>query len=153
MDYIKARTYIDESHRFGGEMGLEAITCLLEKLGNPQETLQFIHIAGTNGKGSVGAYLAAVLQEAGYRIGRFISPTLYEYRERIQVNGVYIEEEAFGRLMDPVVKAIGELEEEHKPRRLLLRLRLPFLFYIIRKRIVILSCWSVAWAERQMQRM
>ena len=67
MDYIKARTYIDESHRFGGEMGLEAITCLLEKLGNPQETLQFIHIAGTNGKGSVGAYLAAVLQEAGYR--------------------------------------------------------------------------------------
>lgn len=115
MDYIKARTYIDESHRFGGEMGLEAITCLLEKLGNPQEDLQFIHIAGTNGKGSVGAYLAAVLQEAGYRIGRFISPTLYEYRERIQINGAYIEEEAFGRLMDPVVKAIGELEEEHKP--------------------------------------
>lgn len=63
MDYIKARTYIDESHRFGGEMGLEAITCLLEKLGNPQETLQFIHIAGTNGKGSVGAYLAAVLRK------------------------------------------------------------------------------------------
>ena len=115
MDYIKARTYIDESHRFGGEMGLEAITCLLEKLENPQEALQFFHIAGTNGKGSVGAYLAAVLQEAGYRIGRFISPTLYEYRERIQINGVYIEEEAFGRLMDPVVKAIGELEEEHKP--------------------------------------
>ena len=115
MDYIKARTYIDESHRFGGEMGLEAITCLLEKLGNPHEALQFIHIAGTNGKGSVGAYLAAVLQEAGYRIGRFISPTLYEYRERIQINGVYIEEEAFGRLMDPLVKAIGELEEEHKP--------------------------------------
>ena len=65
MDYIKARTYIDESHRFGGEMGLEAITCLLEKLGNPQDDLQFLHIAGTNGKGSVGAYLAAVLQEAG----------------------------------------------------------------------------------------
>ena len=83
MDYIKGRTYIDESHRFGGERGLEAITCLLEKLGNPQETLQLIHIAGTNGKGSVGAYLAAaVLQEAGYRIGRFISPTLYEYREK-----------------------------------------------------------------------
>ena len=115
MDYIKARTYIDESHRFGGEMGLEAITCLLEKLGNPQDDLQFLHIAGTNGKGSVGAYLAAVLQEAGYRIGRFISPTLYEYRERIQINGGYIAEEAFGRLMDPVVKAIGELKAEQKP--------------------------------------
>lgn len=115
MDYIKARTYIDESHRFGGEMGLEAITCLLEKLGNPQDDLQFLHIAGTNGKGSVGAYLASVLQEAGYRIGRFISPTLYEYRERIQINGGYIAEEAFGRLMDPVVKAIGELKAEQKP--------------------------------------
>lgn len=153
MDYIKARTYIDESHRFGGEMGLEAITCLLEKLGNPQETLQFIHIAGTNGKGSVGAYLAAVLQEAGYRIGRFISPTLYEYRERIQINGVYIEEEAFGRLMDPVVKAIGELEEEHKPLPSPFEIETAISFYIIRKRNVILSCWSVAWAERQMQRM
>ena len=54
MDYIKARTYIDESHRFGGEMGLEAITCLLEKLGNPQDDLQFLHIAGTNGKEAWG---------------------------------------------------------------------------------------------------
>ena len=110
MDYIKARTYIDESHRFGGEMGLEAITCLLEKLGNPQETLQFIHNAGTNGKGSVGAYLAAVLQEAGYRIGRFISPTLYEYRERIQINGVYIEEEGMAYRGTFVVNPEGKIK-------------------------------------------
>ena len=82
MDYIKARTYIDESHRFGGEMGLEAITCLLEKLGDPQETLQFIHIAGTNGKGSVGAYLAAVLQEAGYRIVYNPFAMLYHYESK-----------------------------------------------------------------------
>lgn len=149
MDYIKARTYIDESHRFGGEMGLEAITCLLEKLGNPQETLQFIHIAGTNGKGSVGAYLAAVLQEAGYRIGRFISPTLYEYRERIQINGVYIEEEAFGRLMDPVVKAIGELEEEHKPLPSPFEIETAISFLYYKEKNCVLSCWSVAWAERR----
>lgn len=153
MDYIKARTYIDESHRFGGEMGLEAITCLLEKLGNPQDDLQFLHIAGTNGKGSVGAYLAAVLQEAGYRIGRFISPTLYEYRERIQINGGYIAEEAFGRLMDPVVKAIGELKAEQKPLPSPFEIETALSFYIIRKSNVILSCWSAAWAERPMRRM
>lgn len=143
MDYIKARTYIDESHRFGGEMGLEAITCLLGKLGNPQEDLQFIHIAGTNGKGSVGAYLASVLQKAGYRIGRFISPTLYEYRERIQINGAYIEEEAFGRLMDPVAKAIGELKEEKKPlpSPFEIETALSFLYYKEKKcDFVLLEC-------------
>ena len=78
MDYRKARSYIDEAHRFGGEMGLDVITRFLEYLGNPQDDLRFVHIAGTNGKGSVGAYLEAVLVEAGYRVGRFISPTLYQ---------------------------------------------------------------------------
>lgn len=115
MDYQKARSYIDEAHRFGGEMGLEVITDFLERLGNPQDDLRFIHIAGTNGKGSVGAYLESVLKEAGYRVGRFISPTLYEYRERIQINGEYITEEDFGDLMDMVVPVMEELKREGKP--------------------------------------
>lgn len=115
MDYQKARSYIDEAHRFGGEMGLEVITDFLERLGNPQDDLRFIHIAGTNGKGSVGAYLESVLKEAGYRTGRFISPTLYEYRERIQINGEYITEEDFGDLMDMVVPVMEELKREGKP--------------------------------------
>lgn len=115
MDYQKARSYIDEAHRFGGEIGLEVITDFLERLGNPQDALRFIHIAGTNGKGSVGAYLEAVLKEAGYRTGRFISPTLYEYRERIQINGEYITEEDFGDLMDMVVPVMEEMEREGKP--------------------------------------
>lgn len=115
MDYQKARSYIDEAHRFGGEMGLEVITDFLERLGNPQDDLRFIHIAGTNGKGSVGAYLESVLKEAGYRAGRFISPTLYEYRERIQINGEYITEEDFGDLMDMVVPVMEELKREGKP--------------------------------------
>ena len=83
-------------------MGLGAIRKLLLRLGNPQEDLKFIHIAGTNGKGSVGAYLDYVLRQAGYRTGRFVSPTLYEYRERIQCGGEYISREDFGAMMDPV---------------------------------------------------
>ena len=112
MDYRKARSYIDEAHRFGGEMGLDVITRFLEYLGNPQDDLRFVHIAGTNGKGSVGAYLEAVLVEAGYRVGRFISPTLYEYRERIQINGAYITEEDFGRWMDQIVPVMEKMKRE-----------------------------------------
>ena len=115
MEYEKARSYIDESHRFGGEVSLKAITGFLARLGNPQDDLQFIHMAGTNGKGSVGAYLASVLQEAGYKIGRFVSPTLYAYRERIQINGNYIAREDFGRLMDPIAGVIEEIKKNQEP--------------------------------------
>lgn len=115
MEYEKARSYIDEAHRFGGEVSLEAITGFLARLGNPQDDLQFIHIAGTNGKGSVGAYLASVLQEAGYKIGRFVSPTLYAYRERIQINGNYITCEDFGKLMDPIADVIEEIKKNQEP--------------------------------------
>ena len=76
MNYTEARACIQESQRFGHEMGLKAITILLDRMGNPQDDLKFIHIAGTNGKGSVNAHLASVLKEAGYRVGRFVSPTL-----------------------------------------------------------------------------
>ena len=65
----------------------------LSLLGNPQDQLTFVHIAGTNGKGSVLAYVSTVLKEAGYQVGRYISPTIFSYRERIQVNETYISRE------------------------------------------------------------
>lgn len=143
MDYQKARSYIDEAHRFGGEMGLGTISRLLSRLGNPQDDLQFIHIAGTNGKGSVGAYLASVLQEAGYQIGRFISPTLYAYRERIQINGNYITKEDFGRLMDTVVSAMENMRQakEELPSPFEIETALSFLYYREKKcDLVLLEC-------------
>ena len=143
MDYQKARSYIDEAHRFGGEMSLETITRFLDRLGNPQDDLQFIHIAGTNGKGSVGAYLASVLQEAGYRIGRFISPTLYAYRERIQINGNYISKEDFGRLMDPVAAAMEQMKQANEtlPSPFEIETALSFLYYREKKcDMVLLEC-------------
>lgn len=143
MDYRKARSYIDEAHRFGGKMGLDTISNFLSRLGNPQDDLQFIHIAGTNGKGSVGAYLASVLQEAGYRIGRFISPTLYAYRERIQINGSYITKEDFGRLMDTVVSVMEEMKQagENLPSPFEIETALSFLYYREKKcDLVLLEC-------------
>lgn len=131
MDYWKARSLIDESLRFGGEISLKPITNLLRRLGNPQNDLKFIHLAGTNGKGSTGAYLEFVLREAGYRVGRFISPTLYEYRERIQINGEYISEESFGKWMDPVFAAIDEMKhaKEQLPSPFEIETALSFLYF------------------------
>lgn len=131
MEYQKAREYIDEAHRFGGKMGLGAIRRLLSRLKHPQEDLRFIHIAGTNGKGSVGAYLDAVLRQAGYRTGRFVSPTLYEYRERIQCSGEYISREDFGALMDPVAEALEEMKRagEELPSPFEIETALSFLYF------------------------
>jgi len=72
--------------------GLERIACLLAYMGNPQDDLKFIHIAGTNGKGSTLAFISEILKEAGYRVGRYISPTISDYKERFQVNSKKISE-------------------------------------------------------------
>ncbi len=79
---------------------LEKITAALERLGNPQDSLGCIHVAGTNGKGSVCAMLAAVLQQAGYKVGLYTSPHIYDYTERIKINGVPIAKEELSRI-DP----------------------------------------------------
>ena len=81
-----ALSYIESCAGYGIVPGLENIRELCSRLGNPQDNLRFIHVAGTNGKGSVSAYLATVLKCAGYRVGRYLSPTIFTYRERIQVN-------------------------------------------------------------------
>ena len=100
MTYKEARVYLDELSKYGSVLGLDTIRELLHELGDPQQDLKFIHIAGTNGKGSVLAYISSVLSEAGYRTGRYVSPTVISYLERIQIDGASISEEAFARLTD-----------------------------------------------------
>ena len=72
---------------FGIKLGLEPITQLLERIGSPHRDLRFVHVAGTNGKGSVSAMIASILQEAGYRVGLYASPHLVDFRERMRVAG------------------------------------------------------------------
>ena len=112
MDYVKAREYLQETPASVPIMGLSNITNLLDEIGNPQDDLKFIHIAGTNGKGSVMAYISTILQAAGYRVGRYISPTIYGYRERIQINDEYIAKDAFAKHMTTIAEAIGRMEAE-----------------------------------------
>jgi dihydrofolate synthase/folylpolyglutamate synthase len=93
MNYKEALAYIDGVSWLGSRPGLERITELLGKLGNPQKGLRCVHIAGTNGKGSCAAMTASVLRAAGYRTGLFISPYLWRFNERMQLNGRPIDDE------------------------------------------------------------
>lgn len=110
MNYIEARKFIEDISVRGSELGLTAITNLLNLLGNPQDQLKFIHVGGTNGKGSLLAYLESILRTEGYRVGRYISPTLFSYRERIQVNGSYISREDFADLLTKVAEAMEQMK-------------------------------------------
>lgn len=110
MTYKEARVYLDEVSKYGSVLGLDMIRGLLNELGNPQDSLKFIHIAGTNGKGSVLAYTSTILSEAGYRTGRYVSPTVVSYLERIQVDGKWIPEDDFAELVEEVQKAIARME-------------------------------------------
>ncbi len=97
MNERQVMEYMEQVSAYGIVPGLDSIRELCRELGDPQKELRFVHIAGTNGKGSVSAFLAEILKCAGYRVGRYLSPTLFQYRERIQVNGSCITKAALGR--------------------------------------------------------
>ncbi len=105
MTYEEARAFIDDTAKYGYVLGLDTERELLRRLDNPQDDLKFVHIAGTNGKGSTLAYISTILKEAGYRVGRYLSPTIFDYRERIQVNEAYITKEAVAGLAAKVEAA------------------------------------------------
>lgn len=112
MDYKESLDYINNSSWFGGQPGLERISELLEKLGSPQNGLKFIHIAGTNGKGSCAAMTAAVMKAAGYRTGLFTSPYLYSFNERMQINGRQIENDVLAEVMTRV-RTVADGMDDH----------------------------------------
>ena len=93
MNYTQAMEYIRQTAVFGSKLGLENITLLMKLLGDPQEGMNFVHIAGTNGKGSVAAYICDVLQKAGYRTGFYTSPALSRFSQRIRLDGEEIPED------------------------------------------------------------
>ena len=106
---------MDEVSKYGSVLGLESMRELLRRLGDPQNELKFIHISGTNGKGSVLAYLSTILSGAGYRTGRYISPTLFSYRERIQVDGEYIEKESLACHVTAIAAAAEDMQKAGLP--------------------------------------
>ena len=92
MNYIETLKYIHSLGNFSLKPGLDRIKSVLKALDNPQNEFKSIHVAGTNGKGSVSAMLASVFKTAGFKTGLFISPFVIDFRERIQINGEFISQ-------------------------------------------------------------
>lgn len=135
MNYEEAREYLDQVSKGGSVLGLDNMRELLKRLENPQDSLKFVHISGTNGKGSVLAYVSTVFKEAGYRTGRYISPTLFSYREKIQVNERFIGREDLARLTEEVKKAAEEMQNSGKgfPTIFEIETALAFLYFAEQK--------------------
>ena len=106
---------IHEYMRFGSKLGLERMEALCDKLGNPGRNLRVIHVAGTNGKGSVCRYIYESLRALGHTAGIFTSPYVGDFRERIEANGEMISEADLERLAEPVLAAARELSERGDP--------------------------------------
>ena len=116
MNYQESREYIDKITReIPSVLGLEHMRELMKRLGNPQDDLKYVHIAGTNGKGSVIAFLYSVLSGAGYRIGRYVSPTLYSYRGRMEVSGSRISRDDFAVYITQVSDVIAAMTKDGYP--------------------------------------
>ena len=115
MTYNEAYAYIETAGMRGSIYGVETEKELLRRLGNPQDKLAVIHIAGTNGKGSIFAFLDSILEDAGYLVGRYISPVIFTYLERFQIQGTYMTEEAFAAVMEKIIPVCKEMEAEGLP--------------------------------------
>ncbi len=114
--YDEALAWIHSTARFGSKPGLHRTSTLLNLLGNPEKEPEYIHVAGTNGKGSVTAMTASILRAAGYRTGMYISPYLEDFRERMTINGKLISEKSLIDLVNqvrPRVEQMVEMGEEH----------------------------------------
>ena len=128
MNYI---SLIEELKKRGSVPGLDAIEGLLEELGHPEDNLKVVHIAGTNGKGSIFAYLSSILIAAGFKVGRYISPTISCYEERFQINGEYITKDKLARLYNIVEEAMKREEEKTglKPTLFEVETAISFLYF------------------------
>jgi dihydrofolate synthase/folylpolyglutamate synthase len=111
MTYAEAERYIHSFEKFGWDLTLDRLRMLLDRLGNPQNHLTVLHVAGTNGKGSVSNLCANALTEAGYKTGLYTSPFVVDFRERFQINGQMIPKETFARLTAVVQTEIQALEQ------------------------------------------
>lgn len=111
MTYRQAVEYYHSRLRFGMQPGLSRVERLLRELGDPQEKLRFVHVAGTNGKGTTSNMLSRILVEAGFKTGLFTSPYVFSFCERIQVNHQNISEQALAALTERIKTAVEAVEK------------------------------------------
>ena len=112
MTYEQALDYIHSRIHLGTRKGLFRMEGLMEKLGNPEKRMKFVHIAGSNGKGSTAAMCESVLRRAGYKTGLFVSPFVYDFRERMQVNGQLVDKQLMADVLERMLPALDEMKAQ-----------------------------------------
>ena len=112
MRYEEQVNIIESLPRFGQASGLGRMQRLMARLGDPQKDLRFVHIAGSNGKGSTATFCDSILRQAGYHTGLFMSPYIYDFRERIQICGALVDKDLFARGFDAVMPVVQAMAEE-----------------------------------------
>lgn len=108
----QAIDFIYSRRKFAKSNGLERISMLLKKIGNPQKTMKLIHVAGTNGKGSTSTMISFCLKEQGYKVGLFTSPFVIDFLERIQINNEFVDEKLFIECVEQVKSVIEEFQHD-----------------------------------------
>lgn len=106
----EAKEYLESLQGLGSRPGLDSIKELCRRLNNPQDQLKFIHIAGTNGKGSTASFITSILVDAGYKTGKYTSPAVFQYEERYQINQKSISKRKFAELLTKVRTAADQME-------------------------------------------
>lgn len=99
MNYSESLAYLDSLNKFGIRLGMERIECLLKMMGNPEKKFKSVHVAGTNGKGSVVSMISNILLSANLHVGKFTSPHLVKYNERIEIDGHDVDDETFAKII------------------------------------------------------
>ena len=105
MNYTESLAYLDSLGKFGIKLGMERIESLLKELDNPQDKIKTVHVTGTNGKGSVSSMIANILLASNLKVGKFVSPHLVKYNERISINNNDITDDAFALVLTAVKQA------------------------------------------------
>ncbi|MFR7918136.1 MAG: bifunctional folylpolyglutamate synthase/dihydrofolate synthase [Anaerostipes sp.] len=140
MNYEEAMNFIQNTNKFGSVLGLDNIRELLERLGNPQDQLRVVHIAGTNGKGSTLAFLAGIFRKSGYRAGRYVSPASFYYEERFRINEENISKKDLCFYMEKIKNVAEEMVKDglSHPTMFEIETALSFLYFLDKKVDVVL---------------
>ena len=136
MNYTESLAYLDSLGKFGIKLGMERIEGLLRELGNPEQKIKTVHVTGTNGKGSVTSMITSILLAANLKVGKFTSPHLVKYNERINLNGKDISDEDFAMAITAVKVAADSVVKKgvcEQPTQFEILTAAAFLYFYLQK--------------------
>ena len=149
MNYTESLAYLDSLGKFGIKLGMERIEGLLRELGNPEQKIKTVHVTGTNGKGSVTSMITSILLAANLKVGKFTSPHLVKYNERINLNGKDISDEDFAMAITAVKVAADSVVKKgvcEQPTQFEILTAAAFFYFYLQKVELPMVRWTIPTA-------